>query len=243
MPPEPSGPPRRIGPSRTPATRPADDLGVVMPDTDGGPRPAAAVLLAAGEGKRMRSALPKVMHPIGGVTLLGHAAAAVATLQPEHLAVVVGHGREEVSSEVEALGRQLGRPLVAAVQEQQLGTGHAVRCGLEALPAGLAGAVVVTYADVPLLDAGTLRVLLAEHASAGGGRHAAHRRVRRSDRVRPGAARDGRRGHRHRRARATPRRSSGRSARSTAACTRSTPRPHRGTRGARRATTRRASCT
>ena len=50
-----------------------------MPDTDGsGPRPTAAVLLAAGEGKRMRSALPKVMHPIGGVTLLGHAAASLA---------------------------------------------------------------------------------------------------------------------------------------------------------------------
>ena len=139
-----------------------------MPDTDGGgPRPTAAVLLAAGEGKRMRSALPKVMHPIGGVTLLGHAAAAVSALLPEHLAVVVGHGREQVSSEVEALGKQLGRPLVTAVQEQQLGTGHAVRCGLEALPSGLAGAVVVTYADVPLLDAGTLRTLLAEHASAG----------------------------------------------------------------------------
>ena len=139
-----------------------------MPDTDGGgPRPTAAVLLAAGEGKRMRSALPKVMHPIGGVTLLGHAAAAVSALLPEHLAVVVGHGREQVSSEVEALGKHLGRPLVSAVQDQQLGTGHAVRCGLEALPSGLAGAVVVTYADVPLLDAGTLRTLLAEHASAG----------------------------------------------------------------------------
>jgi len=68
-----------------------------MPDTEGGgPRPTAAVLLAAGEGKRMCSGLPKVMHPIGGVTLLGHAAATVSALLPEHLAVVVGHGREHV---------------------------------------------------------------------------------------------------------------------------------------------------
>jgi bifunctional UDP-N-acetylglucosamine pyrophosphorylase/glucosamine-1-phosphate N-acetyltransferase len=138
-----------------------------MPDTDGGRRLTAAVLLAAGEGKRMRSALPKVLHPIGGVSLLGHATAAVAALQPEHLAVVVGHGREQVRTEVEALGGRLGRPLVAAVQEQQLGTGHAVRCGLDALPVGLAGPVVVTYGDVPLLDTGTLQVLLAEHAAAG----------------------------------------------------------------------------
>jgi molybdopterin-guanine dinucleotide biosynthesis protein A len=134
-------------------------------DTDGGLHPTAAVLLAAGEGKRMRSALPKVMHPIGGVTLLGHAAAAVATLQPEHLAVVVGHGREQVSAEVEALGGQLGRTFVTAVQEKQLGTGHAVRCGLEALPGGLAGAVVVTYADVPLLDAAPYEAIAA---AAGG---------------------------------------------------------------------------
>jgi bifunctional UDP-N-acetylglucosamine pyrophosphorylase/glucosamine-1-phosphate N-acetyltransferase len=138
-----------------------------MPETDGGPRPAAALLLAAGEGTRMRSALPKVLHPIGGATLLGHAVTAVAALSPEHLAVVVGHGRDQVCSEVDALAGQLGRPVVIAVQEQQLGTGHAVRCGLEALPSGLAGAVVVTYGDVPLLEPGTLQALLAEHTATG----------------------------------------------------------------------------
>ncbi|MGZ8751084.1 MAG: NTP transferase domain-containing protein, partial [Pseudonocardia sp.] len=88
-----------------------------MPETDGGPRPAAALLLAAGEGTRMRSALPKVLHPIGGATLLGHAVTAVAALSPEHLAVVVGHGRDQVCSEVDALAGQLGRPVVIAVQE------------------------------------------------------------------------------------------------------------------------------
>ena len=140
-----------------------------MPDTDGGgPRPTAAVLLAAGEGKRMRSALPKVMHPIGGVTLLGHAAAAVAALLPEHLAVVVGHGREQVSAEVEALGKQLGRPLVTS-RSRSSSSAPATRCAAASRRCrrGLAGAVVVTYADVPLLDAGTLRTLLAEHAAAG----------------------------------------------------------------------------
>ena len=96
----------------------------------GGVPPAAAIVLAAGEGKRMRSATPKVLHPIGGATLLGHAVTAVAELGPEHLTVVVGHGREQVSAEVTALGERLRRPVTAAVQPEQLGTGHAVRCGL-----------------------------------------------------------------------------------------------------------------
>jgi bifunctional UDP-N-acetylglucosamine pyrophosphorylase / glucosamine-1-phosphate N-acetyltransferase len=134
-----------------------------MPEIDGDPRPAAAVLLAAGEGKRMRSALPKVLHPIAGLSLLGHAIGAAAALAPEHLAVVVGHGRDQVVAEVEAVGDQLGLRVATAVQEQQLGTGHAVCCGLDALPAGLTGPVVVTYGDVPLLEADTLRALLAAH--------------------------------------------------------------------------------
>ncbi len=148
---------------------PDDGPGVDGPSPGGaaGRHPAAAVVLAAGEGTRMRSALPKVLHPIGGATLLGHAVTAVAALAPEHLAVVVGHGREQVCVEVAALGERLGRPVVAATQEQQLGTGHAVGCGLGALPAGLAGPVLVTYGDVPLLEPATLTDLLAEHVAAG----------------------------------------------------------------------------
>ncbi len=149
---------------------PPDDGPGVDGPSPGGPavrHPAAAVVLAAGEGTRMRSALPKVLHTLGGATLLGHAVAAVAALAPEHLAVVVGHGRERVSTEVAALGERLGRPVAAAVQAEQLGTGHAVRCGLEALPAGLAGPVLVTYGDVPLLEPATLADLLAEHVAAG----------------------------------------------------------------------------
>ena len=129
--------------------------------------PTAAVVLAAGEGRRMRSAVPKVLHAVGGATLLGHAVAAVAALAPEHLAVVVGHGREQVCGELDALADRFGRPVTSAVQAEQLGTGHAVRCGLEALPSGLTGAVLVTYGDVPLLAPATLAGLVAEHEAAG----------------------------------------------------------------------------
>ena len=73
-----------------------------MPRYDGSP--AAAVVLAAGEGRRMRSSLPKVLHAIGGATLLGHAVTAVAGVAPEHFTVVVGHGREQVAAEVTVLG-------------------------------------------------------------------------------------------------------------------------------------------
>jgi bifunctional UDP-N-acetylglucosamine pyrophosphorylase/glucosamine-1-phosphate N-acetyltransferase len=125
-------------------------------------------VLAAGEGTRMRSALPKVLHRIAGATLLGHAVGAAAATSPQHLAVVVGHGREQVGAEVAALAGALGRPLVTAVQEEQRGTGHAVQCGLEALPPGLTGPVVVTYGDVPLLEPATLQALLAEHTDATG---------------------------------------------------------------------------
>ncbi|HEY0638688.1 MAG TPA: bifunctional UDP-N-acetylglucosamine diphosphorylase/glucosamine-1-phosphate N-acetyltransferase GlmU [Pseudonocardiaceae bacterium] len=119
----------------------------------------AVIVLAAGEGTRMRSATPKVLHRVGGRSLVGHAVAAAAGLEPEHLVVVVGHSRERV---VEHLGG-LGTPVRHAVQPEQNGTGHAVRCGLEALPPDFAGTVVVTYGDVPLLDTGTLRALLDAH--------------------------------------------------------------------------------
>jgi bifunctional UDP-N-acetylglucosamine pyrophosphorylase / glucosamine-1-phosphate N-acetyltransferase len=128
--------------------------------------PSAAIVLAAGEGTRMKSALPKVLHPIGGRGLLGHAVHAAAALEPEHLVVVVGHGAERVRETLVAIGEELGRPVVVAVQEQQLGTGHAVGCGLAALPAGLTGSVLVTYGDVPLLRTETLETLLTERHGA-----------------------------------------------------------------------------
>jgi bifunctional UDP-N-acetylglucosamine pyrophosphorylase/glucosamine-1-phosphate N-acetyltransferase len=130
-------------------------------------RPAAAVVLAAGEGTRMRSATPKVLHAIGGRSLLGHAVHAVAELEPEHLVTVIGHAREQVAEHLGALSEELARPVLTAVQEQQLGTGDAVRAGLTQLPSGLTGTVLVGYGDVPLLDAATLTSVLRTHEESG----------------------------------------------------------------------------
>ena len=126
---------------------------------DGVRRPAAVIVLAAGEGTRMRSALPKVLHPIAGRSLLGHAMAAARGLEPEHLVVVVRHGRDQVGPHVQAVDP---RALVAE-QDEVRGTGRAVWCGLAALPAGLTGTVVVTYGDVPLLHPDTLGALVRAH--------------------------------------------------------------------------------
>ncbi len=120
--------------------------------------PVAVIVLAAGEGKRMKSRTPKVLHDIGGRSLVGHAAVIGRTLQPDHLVVVVGHGRDEVVPHL----AEVDGGVQAVVQEEQNGTGHAVRTALEALPP-LAGTVVVTYGDVPLLTVETLRRLLATH--------------------------------------------------------------------------------
>ncbi|GAA0938660.1 bifunctional UDP-N-acetylglucosamine diphosphorylase/glucosamine-1-phosphate N-acetyltransferase GlmU [Pseudonocardia zijingensis] len=131
-------------------------------------RPAAAIVLAAGEGTRMRSAVPKVLHPIGGRSLLGHAVHAVAALEPEHLVVVVGAGAEQVREAIKGMEAALARPVLVAEQHERRGTGHAVRCALDALPGDIAGSIVVTYGDVPLLEPPTLAGLLDHHAAAGG---------------------------------------------------------------------------
>ncbi|PXY21275.1 bifunctional UDP-N-acetylglucosamine diphosphorylase/glucosamine-1-phosphate N-acetyltransferase GlmU [Prauserella muralis] len=128
--------------------------------------PLSTVILAAGEGTRMRSATPKVLHPIAGRPLVEHAVRAAAGLDPERLVVVVGHGREAVTDHLGLVGKALGRPVVTAVQAEQRGTGHAVSCAVPELPQG-PGTVLVTYGDVPLLDTGTLGTLLAEHQRAG----------------------------------------------------------------------------
>jgi CTP:molybdopterin cytidylyltransferase MocA len=126
-------------------------------------RPAAVVVLAAGEGTRMKSAgTPKVLHPLGGRTMLGHVVAAARALGPEHLVVVVGHGREQVTAAL----AELDAGATAVVQEQQHGTGHAVRVALEALPT-LTGTVVVVPGDAPLLTAATLGRLVEVHQAAG----------------------------------------------------------------------------
>lgn len=125
----------------------------------------AVVVLAAGAGTRMRSDTPKVLHTLAGRTMLAHALRAVAKAAPQHVVVVVGKDRDQVTPEVERLAAELGRPIDTATQEQQLGTGHAVQCGLTALPADFAGTVVVTSGDVPLLDADTLAELVSTHTA------------------------------------------------------------------------------
>src|ERR671917_1063079 len=101
--------------------------------------PPAMIVLAAGEGTRMRSATPKVLHPVAGRPLVEHAVRAAAGLNPEHLVVVIGHGRDAVHPHLRTLATTLGRDLRAAVQLQQHGTGHAACCALDVLPAGLSG--------------------------------------------------------------------------------------------------------
>jgi bifunctional UDP-N-acetylglucosamine pyrophosphorylase/glucosamine-1-phosphate N-acetyltransferase len=125
------------------------------------------LILAAGEGTRMRSSTPKVLHPIAGRPLVEHAVRAAAGLKPEHLVVVVGHGREAVTAHLATVSEALGMTVGTAVQEEQNGTGHAVQCALDALPQELSGTVLVSYGDVPLLDTETLAALLSQHESTG----------------------------------------------------------------------------
>ena len=124
---------------------------------------SAVLVLAAGAGTRMRSDTPKVLHTLGGRRMLSHALHAVAKLAPQHLVVVLGKDRERICKAVGELAEHLGRDVEVAVQDQQLGTGHAAMCGLSALPAEFDGTVVVTSGDIPLLDAETLADLIVTH--------------------------------------------------------------------------------
>ena len=119
---------------------------------------AAVIVLAAGGGSRMKSSKSKLLHEISGKTMLHYAVSAGAALDPAHLVVVVGKYRDQV---IEHLG-QLSTSVTTALQEEQLGTGHAVACGLAEL-GKLTGEVVVTYGDVPMLTGDTLRTLVAVH--------------------------------------------------------------------------------
>ncbi|MFK4147973.1 bifunctional UDP-N-acetylglucosamine diphosphorylase/glucosamine-1-phosphate N-acetyltransferase GlmU [Streptomyces sp. NPDC004065] len=126
-------------------------------------RPAAVVVLAAGEGTRMKSATPKVLHEICGRSLVGHVLAAARELKPENLVVVVGHAREKVTAHLAEVDSQAR----TAVQEKQKGTGHAVRRGLEELGGAVDGTVVVVCGDTPLLTGRTLARLAGTHQEDG----------------------------------------------------------------------------
>ena len=116
-------------------------------------RPLAVIILAAGQGTRMKSAKHKVLHPVAGRPMLLHLLASVAELRPERQVVVVGAGREQVEAAVAGTGA------VIAVQEQQQGTGHAVAQAHDAL-AGFAGDILILYGDVPLVRTETMRAML-----------------------------------------------------------------------------------
>lgn len=109
------------------------------------------VVLAAGQGTRMRSDLPKVLHPVAHKSMLGHVIDAGRALKPDSIQVVVGHAAEQVEQTLAA------KDLGFVLQERQLGTGHAVA---QALPHLQSETVLILYGDVPLIQVGTLQALL-----------------------------------------------------------------------------------
>ena len=123
-----------------------------MPDVE-------AVVLAAGKGKRMMSALPKVLHAICGRPMIAYVLDTLAELAVSSPIVVVGHEGEQVRA-------VLGEGVRTVAQAEQLGTGHAV---MQALPLleGFSGTVVIVYGDVPLLRPETIETLLAHHRAQG----------------------------------------------------------------------------
>lgn len=112
----------------------------------------AVIVLAAGQGTRMRSSLPKVLHPVAGLPMLRHVLNAAAALKPECNVVVLGRGMDTVAKAV--------APIATAVQDPPLGTGHAVQAAMPALK-GFKGDVLVLYGDTPLLTTATLKALVA----------------------------------------------------------------------------------
>ncbi|MCM2459216.1 bifunctional UDP-N-acetylglucosamine diphosphorylase/glucosamine-1-phosphate N-acetyltransferase GlmU [Pseudomonas sp. CG7] len=113
------------------------------------------VILAAGQGTRMRSALPKVLHPIAGNSMLGHVIHSARQLDPQRIHVVIGHGADAVRERLAA------DDLNFVLQDKQLGTGHAVA---QAVPFITANTVLILYGDVPLIEVETLQRLLKQVA-------------------------------------------------------------------------------
>ncbi len=112
----------------------------------------ASIVLAAGKGTRMKSRKPKVLHPVCGKPMIQYAIQAAQLSGAEKTVLVIGHGAESVKN-------FLGEQVLYAIQEEQLGTGHAVQCAFSALPEG-DELILVTYGDMPLLTEETLQVLV-----------------------------------------------------------------------------------
>jgi bifunctional UDP-N-acetylglucosamine pyrophosphorylase/glucosamine-1-phosphate N-acetyltransferase len=124
--------------------------------------PLGGIVLAAGLGTRMRSARAKVLHQLGGAPLLRYPLAALGDLGVDPIVVVVGHQADAVGAAARSCGHGSVRPVL---QEEQHGTGHAVRCAMPALD-GFSGDVLILYGDAPLIRAETLRRLVAAHREA-----------------------------------------------------------------------------
>ena len=123
----------------------------------------AVLVLAAGQGTRMRSSKPKVMHELAGIPLLGHALHTANALSAGNVVTVVRHEKDLIGEYVNAYF-----PTTKIAEQDEIpGTGRAVECGLSALPADFEGVVVVTSGDVPLLDVPTIEALLETHLAQG----------------------------------------------------------------------------
>src|SRR4051812_29569393 len=124
------------------------------------------IVLAAGGGTRMKSKTMKVLHRIGGPSMIAHVLTAAQALDPDRVVAVVGHQREQVGAHIHATFPDV----VLAVQEEQHGTGHAVRMAVEAVAQQrgqeISGTVVVAYGDTPLLRGDSLREFADEHEAA-----------------------------------------------------------------------------
>lgn len=127
-------------------------FGGMSPDMRDAERAIAAIVLAAGKGTRMNSQRHKVLHEIGGKPMIEHLLDQVSELDAERTVVVVGEAREQVEA-------QLGNRVAYAVQDRQLGTGHAVMQAREALD-GFTGDVLIMYGDVPFVRAETMWTML-----------------------------------------------------------------------------------
>jgi bifunctional UDP-N-acetylglucosamine pyrophosphorylase / glucosamine-1-phosphate N-acetyltransferase len=132
--------------------------------------PVNVLILAAGLGTRMKSEQAKVLHRLGSRPLIGRVLRTAERLDPENIFVVVGHQAEQVEQAARAaVGVDTADKLRFVMQTEQKGTGHAVQCAAGALKTAR-GLLVVFYGDTPLVEAATLRRLIAEHER---GRHAA----------------------------------------------------------------------
>lgn len=118
----------------------------------------AVVVLAAGQGTRMKSRLPKVLHPVAGLPMLRHVLNAAAALGPEHVVVVIGRDQEDVA--------RAAAPAITAIQDPPRGTGHAVMAAMPALQ-DFSGDVIVIFGDTPLLTPDLLTRLLAARRADG----------------------------------------------------------------------------